>query len=163
MMDEQAMQAAAQAGLTVQTQHEVLIAASPDKVWQALTGGIGAWWLHSMSEQPYSITLEARIGGRFYEAFDDVGNGALFATVTLCQPPHKLKFIGTLGMPQPVLNQTLFELAEQDGGTLLKQSMTVFGVVLPEQAAGYRQGWQALLAQLKSYVEEGTQLERGGK
>lgn len=160
-MDEQTMQAAAQAGLTAQAEHEVLIAAPPDAVWQALTADIGRWWSHSFTDNPHAIALEARIGGHFYEAFDASGNGALFATVTFCQPPQKLKFIGTMGMDNPVLNQSEFELIEQDGGTLLKQTMTVFGVVPPQQALGYSKGWQMLLGQLKAYIEDGATVQWG--
>jgi hypothetical protein len=107
--------------------------------------------------------LEARIGGRFYEAFDDVGNGALFATVTFCQPPKMLKYVGPMGMRRPVLNQSTWELTEVEGGTRAHKKMEVFGVVPPDVATGYDQGSSMLLASLKAYVEDGTVVERGGR
>jgi uncharacterized protein YndB with AHSA1/START domain len=158
-MDSTTMQAAAQAassGLTVEIETEVFIAAPPERVWQALTAETHSWWSHSFSEAPHAITLEPWVGGRFYEAFDATGNGALFATVTYCQPSKLLKYIGTMGMQRPVLNQSTLELVEQDGGTLLKKRMEVFGVVPPQLAEGYRQGSDTLMGHLKAWVEAGT-------
>jgi len=148
-------------GLTVEIATEVTIAAPPEQVWQALTRDIQAWWSHSFSDKPYAITLEARIGGRFYEAFDDVGNGALFATVTYCQPPAKLRYIGSMGMQRPVLNQSTWELEAVEGGTRVRKTMEVFGVVPPELAAGYQRGSEELMGHLKAYVEHGTIVTRG--
>jgi uncharacterized protein YndB with AHSA1/START domain len=160
-VDNTSLVAAAQAaagGLTVEIVSELTVAAPPEKVWQALTGEVNSWWSHSFTEQPYSITLEARIGGRFYEAFDDVGNGALFATVIYCEPPRKLKYVGAMGMARPVLNQSTWELAESEGGTRVRKVMEVFGVVPAELAEGYRRGSDELLAHLKALIETGTKV-----
>jgi uncharacterized protein YndB with AHSA1/START domain len=147
--------AAAGQGLTVEIESEVVIAAPPERVWQALTAEANSWWSHSFTDEPHAIVLEARIGGRFYEAFDAQGNGALFATVTYCQPPQKLKYIGSMGMGQPVLNQSTWDLAAEGEGTRLRKRMQVFGVVPPEQAEAYHKGSDHLMSCLKSWVEEG--------
>jgi uncharacterized protein YndB with AHSA1/START domain len=147
-----------QTGLTTVIESEVSIAAEPQAVWHALTAEVGHWWAHSFSETPYAITLEARVGGQFAEAFDAAGNGALYATVTYCEPPRRLKYVGSMGMDRAVLNQSTYELSAQNGGTLVSKRMEVLGVVPPEVAASYRKGSQVLMECLKAFVETGTRV-----
>lgn len=155
-MDAQALAAAA-TGLNISMEWETLITAPPEKVWQALTQEMNSWWSHSFTDNP-RIVLEARIGGRFCEEFDDQGNGALFATVTYCQAPHKLKYIGNMGMQGPVLNQSTWELTEAEGSTRVRKMMEIFGQVPPELAQGYSQGSIELMGHLKAWVETGTKV-----
>lgn len=152
-MDVQALAEAA-TGLNIAMEWETFIAAPPERVWQALAHEVNAWWSHSFTDNP-RIVLEPCIGGRFCEEFDDQGNGALFATVTYCQPLHKLKYIGTMGMSGPVLNQSTWELSAADGGTRVRKVMEVFGQVPPELAAGYSKGSLELMGHLKEWVETG--------
>jgi uncharacterized protein YndB with AHSA1/START domain len=146
--------AAASQQLTLLMEWEITIAAPPVRVWHALVQEVNSWWSHSFTDNP-RIVLEPRIGGRFCEEFDDQGNGALFATVTFCQPPSKLKYIGTMGMQGPVLNQSTWDLSAVEGGTRLRKAMEVFGQVPPVVAEGYNKGSVELLGQLKDWIEAG--------
>ena len=42
--------------------------------------------------------IEPEVGGRFYELFDDAGNGALHATVHYVKAPEEIRFTGPLGL-----------------------------------------------------------------
>lgn len=134
---------------------EVRIAADRMRVWEALTSGIHNWWSHSFSEKPARILMDARIGGFFCEHFDGDGNGALYGTVSYCMPGVKLCFSGVMGMQGPVTNFCCFSLEEVGEGTLLRISQQVFGMVSDNTIGGYSAGWQALLGQLKDYIESG--------
>jgi uncharacterized protein YndB with AHSA1/START domain len=133
---------------------ELLLKAPPDKVWRALTADIDNWWPHGFSELA-PVVLEARLGGRFYEAFDDVGNGVLFATVTHCQPPKLLRYVGTLGMQPLVMSQVSYELEPEGSGTRLRCAMETLGNIDAKAANAYRQGWQGLMENLRAWVEDG--------
>lgn len=148
------MQLAVQPELTHFMEREIAIAAAPARVWQALTSEVNNWWSHSYSDKS-RVVLEARIGGRFCEEFDDLGNGALHGTVIFCQPPARLVFMGTMGMKHACVCRVTFELEPQGEGTLLKNAMEVMGIMEPPVQEGYRNGWAALLGQLKDWVEAG--------
>jgi uncharacterized protein YndB with AHSA1/START domain len=133
---------------------ELLLKAPPDKVWRALTADIDNWWTQGFSDVA-PVVLEARLGGRFYEAFDDVGNGVLFATVTHCQPPKLLRYIGTLGMQPPVMSQVSYELEPEDNGTRVRCVIETLGQPNAKVPNPNRTSWQGLLENLRVWVEDG--------
>ncbi len=131
---------------------EVKIAASPEKVFKALTENIGAWWSHSFSEDPKRIALEAYPGGRFFEEFE--GGGALYATVVYVEAAKEIRMIGSMGMRGAVAGHIAFSLETDGNGTLLKLSHSAIGEISEEHKAGYAHGWSILLGQeLKSFAE----------
>ena len=97
------------------------------------------------------------------ELFDAEGNGALYGTVNFCQPGRQLSFSGVMGMQGPVINHCTLKLEEAEGGTLLKVSQQVLGMVAPEVVAGYNNGWGALLGHLKAFVEDGVKVRQPGQ
>lgn len=78
-------------------EHEVLVPGAPEAVFDAFTGDVRGWWDHSFSEEPHALFIEPRAGGGFYEHFDEHGNGALHAQVTLAERGRELVFRGPLG------------------------------------------------------------------
>jgi uncharacterized protein YndB with AHSA1/START domain len=140
----------------VSLEWEIWVAASPERVWEALTAGVHHWWEHSYSDKPLRIVLEPTFGGRFYEQFDEQGNGALYSTVTYCEPPHMLRYSGNQGMRGAVVNTSTYWLEEQEGGTRLRKRMDVLGDIPPETREGYRKGGARLHVCLKQYIEQGT-------
>jgi uncharacterized protein YndB with AHSA1/START domain len=153
------MDTAMPSGLGEAIVQEVEIAASREKVWEGLTLHTHNWWSHCFSEKPYQVELEAKVGGLFQEMFDTQGNGALYATVTFCQPPQKLVFVGQMGMQGPVLTQSVFVLdGLVDGGTKLRVSMEIMGTVDDKVRMGYKAGWGELLGHLKGLVEQGRKV-----
>ena len=103
------------------------MAASPESVWQVLTTGIGDWWPHSFTDDPFRIALEPTIGGRFYEQFDESGAGALYAHVTYLEPGR--------------------------GGTTVPTSASLVGALSAETVETYRTGGEEILKALRTHVE----------
>jgi DNA-binding transcriptional ArsR family regulator/uncharacterized protein YndB with AHSA1/START domain len=142
-------------GQPYQIEQEVLIRAPREKVFDALTRDIGQWWAFRIVERGSNLVLEPRVGGRFFEDHGN-GEGALWGTVTFIKRPEKIRLSGPLGMTTPVISNYMYELADADGGTLLKLSHRIFGDVGPEIAEKHRGGWGKLLGRyLKGYCEEG--------
>jgi len=78
--------------------HELKLPGNPVQIYDACTGEVSDWWDHSFSEKPFSIYLDARVGGPFFETFDTLGNGALYATVTYADRGRVLRFEGPMGL-----------------------------------------------------------------
>lgn len=53
----------------------VVLPVDPATAFDLATGDVRPWWDHSFSEKPRALTIEARPGGRFFETFDEAGNG----------------------------------------------------------------------------------------
>ena len=140
----------------VRIEDEVFVEASADRVWEALTAEMGAWWPHRFKEDAVRIVFEPTVGGRFYEDWGD-GNGAMFATVTYFDPPHKLGTRGPMGMKLAASTVMWYELEAQDDGTLLKFSLHAFGDIPDETVQAYTNGTRELLhVAFKPYVEGKT-------
>ncbi|HVA20007.1 MAG TPA: SRPBCC domain-containing protein [Solirubrobacteraceae bacterium] len=150
------MQAHAITVRELQIEQAVQIEASPERVFDALTTGIGAWWSHSNSGKPDAMTLEPRPGGRFFEEFGASG-GAHFATVQYIKRSEQLRMTGPMGMTTPVLGVVNFSLETQGAATLLALSHHIIGVFDDEVIGIYGGGWQELLdIRLKDFVERGV-------
>src|SRR5579863_7165429 len=74
-----------------QVQQELMLPASPEAVYDAVTGDISGWWDHSFSAHPKKLYIEAKPGGGFYEIFNDSGDGALHATVIYAERGKRLR------------------------------------------------------------------------
>lgn len=134
---------------------EYVIEASPDRVFRGVTAEIGAWWTHSFKEHK-TVSLEPRVGGRFYEDWGD-GQGALYATVTYLEAPRKLRLSGPMGMSGAVACAMEFALEDRGASTLLKLTHDILGTINPQVVEEYRAGWKELLGQsLKNHVEQGA-------
>src|ERR1700728_1954901 len=77
-----------------QVQQELILPASPEAVYDAMTGDISGWWDHSFSRHPKRLFVEPKPGGGFWEIFDDAGNGVLHATVIYADRGKALRFTG---------------------------------------------------------------------
>jgi uncharacterized protein YndB with AHSA1/START domain len=137
----------------IRIENEVFIEAPVERVWEALTTGMGAWWPHRHKEDALGAVLEPKVGGRFYEDWGD-GNGALFGHVVYIDPPHKLSTRGPMGMKLAASTVMWYVLEAKDGGMVLKFSLHAFGDIPDETVEGYTKGTQELLHEaLKPYVE----------
>ncbi len=108
-MTEQAI-AAMNVG-SMHIEQEVTIEASPERVFDALTNELSAWWgaPYLVSDAAKALILEPRIGGRFYEDWGD-GQGAQWATVTSIKRNEVLELTGPIGMSGVVQGVVCFEL-----------------------------------------------------
>ncbi len=136
---------------------EVVIDASRETVWRALTEETNAWWLpdfHMVGEGSV-VRLEARAGGQLIEGRED-GSSLLWYTVLMCTPAKALHFAGSIGPKWggPATSLLELELEERRGGTALRILDALFGHVSEETAASLESGWRQLFTDgLKRYVE----------
>jgi len=79
-------------------QHEMVIAAPPEKAYAALTTQIGAWWspVHTWSKDARNLSIDARPGGCFCERYPD-GGGVEHMRVVHVLPNRILRMTGALG------------------------------------------------------------------
>ncbi|MEW6747892.1 MAG: SRPBCC domain-containing protein, partial [Planctomycetota bacterium] len=112
-------------------EHEVVVSATPEEAFDAMTGDVSGWWDHHLSEKPVALTIDPRPGGGFSEIFDAEGDGALHATVNVAQRGKLLRFTGPLGLtgwPVELVNTLEFSPAE-DGKTRVKLTCRAAGAM----------------------------------
>ncbi|MEM9555221.1 MAG: SRPBCC domain-containing protein [Acidobacteriota bacterium] len=141
----------------IDTQIEVLVEASVDDVWRALTDDIGGWWPREFyaDSTARAFVVEARVGGRVYEDWGD-GDGALWGMVVACRRPRILQWAGDLAADfgGPTRSVTSFRLEEHEGGTRVTLRDTPFGAVADDCEEEIEGSWRYLLADcLKPFVE----------
>ena len=149
-----AMAEPSETGRVLRVEQEVRIKGSPERVFEALTTGIGEWWPHRFRADA-RVVLEPRVGGRFFEDWGD-GRGALFAEVTFVDPPVKLCTRGPMGMRGAASTVKWYTLERDGSGTIVKVSLHAWGDISDEVAASYTAGTRSILVEaLKPYIEEG--------
>jgi uncharacterized protein YndB with AHSA1/START domain len=144
-------------------EQEWILPATPNEVYDAVTGDISGWWDHSFSGHPKKLYIEARAGGGFYEVFDDVGNGAMHATVIYADRGKRLRFTGPLGFAGRAVDLvTTYDFAAAEGGTKLHLTVAAAGDV-DEQLAGIVDGvWHHFLDErLRAYITSGDYKAHG--
>ena len=124
----------------------------PADVWRALTEDVGRWWPHTFTDQPFAIRLEPVIGGRFYEQFDEVGAGALYATVTYVEPMRMLRISGPMGMRTAAMYVKTYRLEPIDAGTRIRTKASTMGDVAEDTREGYRAGGLEILEALRRHL-----------
>jgi uncharacterized protein YndB with AHSA1/START domain len=146
--------------------HEATINAPADKVYTALTSGVGNWWSseHTYSQDSKNLSIDARPGGCFCEKLPN-GGGVRHMTVAFVSPGHLLRMTGALG---PLQESGI-------AGSMtwsLTLSATTTKVVLSYSVGGYMQGGfdkiapvvDAVLGEqfnrFKTYVETGKPVVR---
>ena len=112
------------------SQHVLVLAAPPDRAWQALTTDIAGWWdaEHSFGGKASGFKLDARAGGCFCETLDD-GGSIQHMTVVHARPGTRLVLHGGLGplARMGVAGSMSFELAPHEQGTELRYRYEVGG------------------------------------
>jgi len=134
----------------------IVLQATPDEVFQALTEKIDAWWSYRIMADSH-VYLEPEVGGRFFEAFNH-GGGALYASVTLLKPGEEIRLAGSMGLTEDAINNVIyFNIHLQHPGTTILQLTHHFmGRVNEITVDTFKRSWFDLLAQqLKSFIEEG--------
>lgn len=135
---------------TMDNQLEVTLAASQERVFEALTAGIGAWWPHRVV-QDSAVQFEARLGGRFYEDHGN-GDGVVYATVTALQRPDRLVLNGPMGIRGPVAAIVEFTLSDDGDGTTVRLSHKAVGDISHDTMARYATGWSEVFDILREHL-----------
>lgn len=142
---------------TVLVELEVAISAPRERVWQALTNEINAWWLgdYRMVAPDSVVTLDARAGGVMIE--QKAGGGSLlWYTIVMVTPGETLHMVGHIAPPWggPALAMLELTLKEDGAGTRLEIRDAILGPESTTKAANLDAGWRALFGDgLKGYVE----------
>lgn len=135
---------------------DVTIEAPREKVWNALTDGIGRWWPKDfyVGKSPKGFVLEARPGGRLYEDWGD-GGGVLWGQVVTFDPPSTLDVAGQLfpAFGGPATTLVRWALTAEGDATRVTLVDSVFGRVNEKTAASLDEGWRVLLGALKTFVQ----------
>lgn len=137
--------------------YTIYIAATPEKVWQALTTA-------EFSRQYFSgfaIEADLRIGGAFVARAPD-GSVHIGGEVLECDPPRKLTVTWNVNWPALVekLGPTLVTYLIEPAGDAVKLTMLQSHDrdIGDDILSGGREGWPAILSSLKSVLETGRPL-----
>jgi uncharacterized protein YndB with AHSA1/START domain len=141
-----------------ETVYTIYIAATPEKVWQALTSA-------EFSRQYFSsfaVEAELRPGGAFILRAPD-GSEHVSGEVIVCEPPHRLTVTWDVNWPGLVeaLGRTLVTYEIEQAGDAVRLTMTESHErpLSEDILSGGRLGWPAILSSLKSLLETGKPLE----
>lgn len=144
---------------TMEIAIELSIAASPDRVFAALTTGTALWWGAPFLENRNArdLILEPWLNGRLYECWGlnvDDKDGALLGTVIAISRPNLIKFQGTFGLSDRIVRGIVsFSLDPDDGGTKLAFWHKAIGEIDDAVRERYKTGWTELLERLKELME----------
>jgi uncharacterized protein YndB with AHSA1/START domain len=140
------------------TVYVTYIAATPEKVWQALTSA-------EFTRQyfvGFAIEVEAREGGAFFLRYPD-GRVHMSGRVVEWNPPRRFSCTWLVeGMPEfRELPECLVTYEIEQVGDAVKLTMTESHSwdVPDDILAGGRAGWPAILSSLKSVLETGKPLD----
>lgn len=141
--------------------HEVVIAASPAKVYDALTGHVDGWWnaQHTYSGDSRNLTIDPRPGGCFCERL--ANGGVEHMRVVQARPNELLRMTGGLGPLQAsgVAGAMSWRLSPALGTTKLELTYSVGGYI-PDGFQGIAPAVESMLGEqvdrLKRYVETGA-------
>ena len=139
------------------TVYTIYIAATPEKVWQALTTA-------EFSRKyffGFAVELESKVGGSFVVRAPD-GSTHIDGEVLAYDPPRKLSVTWNVNWPGLVetLGQTIVTYEIAQAGDAVRLTMTESHErELPEDIlSGGRTGWPGILSSLKSVLETGKPL-----
>ena len=139
------------------TAYTIYIAATPQKVWQALTSA-------EFSRKYFfdnAVEVDLKIGGAYIVRTPD---GALHISgeVIECDPPRKLTVTFNVNWPALIekLGPTLVTYEIEPAGNAVKLTMTEAHdrPLSDDILSGGRQGWPAILSSLKTLLETGEPL-----
>ena len=132
--------------------YTIYIASTPEQVWQALTSA-------EFSKKYFSgfaIEADLRIGGAFIARAPD-GSVHISGEVVECDPPKKLTVTWNVNWPALVekLGPTLVTYEIEPSGEAVKLTMLQSHdrPISDDILSGGRQGWPAILSNLKSVLE----------
>lgn len=138
---------------------EVVIQASPTKVWEGLTSDIGKWWPSEFycgaGKGPRKFVLDARPGGHMWEDHGN-GDGLHWGTVVNVAAPARLEIQGSVSPSWggPAIWFGVFELEASGRATKLRFAESSIGRVTEEGMREKEKGWRFLFdGVLRAYLE----------
>lgn len=136
---------------------EVFILAPRERVFQALTDEKQAaqWWGQKEGYRLSDFNLDPRVGGKWSSSGSSATMGPykIEGEILELDPPRRLAYTW-LSSWMPRSTKVLWELENQNGGTLVKLTHTGFAGD-SDQAQKHTAGWNNVLGWLQAYVEKG--------
>ena len=139
------------------TVYTIYIAATPEKVWQALTSA-------EFSRKYFfgnAVEVDLKIGGAYIVRTPD-GAIHISGEVIECEPPRKLTVTFNVNWSELIekLGPTLVTYEIEPAGDAVRLTMTEAHdrPLSDDILSGGRQGWPAILSNLKSLLETGNAL-----
>ena len=139
------------------TVYTIYIAATPEKVWEALTSA-------EFSRQYFfgnAVEVEPKVGGKFIVRQPD-GAVHISGEVFECDPPRRLTVTFNVNWPALIekLGPTLVTYEIEPAGEAVRLTMIESHdrPLSDDILSGGRQGWPAILSSLKSLLETGQPL-----
>ncbi len=137
--------------------YTIYIAATPERVWQALTTAEFSRKYFS----GFAIEADLQVGGAFIARAPD-GSVHISGEVIECDPPKKLTITWNVNWPALVekLGPTLVTYEIEQTGEAVKLTMLQSHDrdISEDILSGGRQGWPAILSSLNSVLETGNAL-----
>ena len=138
----------------VKIETEVRVEAPPERVFEALTRDLDAWWPFRFRKDGKMI-LECHVGGRCFEDWGD-GQGAHHGIVVWWEPPTKYAASSPGAMTREFQSYDVATVIPDGSGSIYRKSLTLWGSVPDEVEKMFRDGSRAILEQhLKAYLEQG--------
>jgi uncharacterized protein YndB with AHSA1/START domain len=149
--------------------HEVSIAATPAKVYDALARQVAVWWNpeHTFSGDSKNLSLDARPGGCFCERLPN-GGGLEHLRVSYVAPNEVLRLSGALGPLQAsgVAGSLTWQLTGAAPGTKVELSYVAGGYIdggFDQIAPAVKAVLLEQLQRLKLFVETGRPTQVSGR
>lgn len=120
----------------------VFLPVPPPRAFAAFANDIDSWWGYRLRDRA-RCTIEARVGGRFTQEWDN--GGMLFGEFTVWDPPSLIVLRGPLTMTRPVLNTVEFLFEPAPDGTHLSVTHRAVGDLEAGDRDLYESGWRELL------------------
>jgi hypothetical protein len=143
---------------------DTTVPGTPEEIFDALTGNIGGWWDHTVSESPLRLYIEPKPGGGFFERFDESGDGVRHAVVTAASRGELLRFEGPLGLAgNALLMVHTYELKPVGtGSTHLTVTVRATGEVQEGWAEAVEGVWHHFIDErFVPYIESGRHRDAG--
>ncbi|MCA8986129.1 MAG: SRPBCC domain-containing protein [Planctomycetaceae bacterium] len=133
---------------------DILISATPERVWKAIANESSAWWPREFvtSKRTQRFVIEPVLGGRAFEDFGS-GDGLVWYTVIGVDASRELIMAGHLLPPfgGPATTALRITLTAQRDGTLVKIRDDRFGVLGGDSPV---EGWRIVFESgLRDYLE----------
>jgi uncharacterized protein YndB with AHSA1/START domain len=136
---------------------EIFIAAPRERVFEALTDPKQAvrWWGQSDRYHLAEFNLDPRVGGKWSTRGGSVKMGDINVHGELLEldAPRRLSYTW-ISSWLPKTTTVVWELENQNGGTLVKLTHTGFAGD-EQQTKAHSEGWNLVLGWLQGYVERG--------
>ena len=138
--------------LTMDDTFQIDVAASREKVWDALLARLAD--KNESPAGPMPMKLEAKPGGRWYRDQGE-NTGHFWGHVQVIKPPRLLELCGPMFMSYAVAGHIEYKLEETDSGTRVTLRYRGIGFFDPQHREGMHMGWNLGLDNIKKDAEAG--------